>query len=469
MKLLPQVDKVMRHPAIVAREVDMRRDCLLSLVRYVLEAYRQKIYLGKDKDRAADAVDEEVVVRDVLSLADSLLAGSLQKVINGTGIILSTNLGRAPLPPVLVEKVATLLTGYSSLEIQLENGQRGERASAVERLLCVLTGCEAAAVVNNNAAAVLLVMNALSSGKEVVVSRGELIEIGGSFRLPDVIKAGGAILKEVGTTNRTRLSDYENAVSDQTALLLKCHRSNFEISGYTEDADSADLKKLGEAKGLPVVEDLGSGALLDLSVLGLKHEPTVQETLRNADLVLFSGDKLLGGSQAGLIVGKRELVERLRKHPIYRALRLDKVNIVLLESLLAEYLRADVIDRLPAYHFAAIPEKDLAQRARAISERLNNQLKNLHCAAVAVASAFGGGTTPNQTIPSHGLRVGIAPGIATAVSIRKLSNLLRSHRPAIMSLTSDDAVVIDLRCITHLEEKILEDAFAEIDNRLQGN
>jgi L-seryl-tRNA(Ser) seleniumtransferase len=465
MKLLPQVDKVMRNPAIVARELEIRRDCLLNLVRYVLEAYRQKIYLGKEESRT-EAVDEETVVRDVLSLVDSLLTGSLQKVINGTGIILSTNLGRAPLPPVLVEKIATLLTGYSSLEIQLENGQRGERASAVERLLCVLTGGEAAVVVNNNAAAVLLVMNALSFGKEVIVSRGELIEIGGSFRLPDVIVAGGAILKEVGTTNRTRLSDYESAASDRTALILKCHRSNFEISGYTEDADSAALKKLGESKGIPVIEDLGSGALLDLSVLALKHEPTVQETLKNADLVLFSGDKLLGGSQAGLIVGKRELVEKLRKHPIYRALRLDKVNVALLESLLAEYLRPDAMERLPVYQLAALKEKVLAERAKALSDRLNLRLKSLHCSEVPVASAFGGGTTPNQTIASHGLKVGIAPGVASAISVRKLSNLLRARRPAIISLTSDDALVIDLRCVSLSEEEILESTLAEIDSQL---
>ena len=466
MKLLPQVDKVMRHPAIVAREKEMRRECLLNLVRYVLETYRQKIYLSKDNSQAVEAVDDETVVKDVLSLAESLLAGSLQKVINGTGIILSTNLGRAPLPPTLVEKIATLLTGYSSLEIKLDTGKRGERASAVERLLCVLTGCESAVVVNNNAAAVLLVMNALSPGKEVVVSRGELIEIGGSFRLPDVIVAGGAILKEVGTTNRTRVADYENAISDRTALLLRCHRSNFEISGYTEDADAADLRKLGDTTGIPVIEDLGSGALLDLSVLGLKHEPTVQETLKHADLVMFSGDKLLGGSQAGLIVGKRKLVEKLRKHPTYRALRLDKLNLALLESLLAEYLRPDVIERLPVYQLAAIKETHLQERAKAMTDRLNLQLRNLRCAAVPLASAFGGGTTPNQTIASHGLKVGIAPGIESTVSIRKISNLLRACRPPIISLTSDDALVIDLRCVALFEEAILENALAEVDEQL---
>jgi L-seryl-tRNA(Ser) seleniumtransferase len=469
MKSLPQVDKLMRNPAIKDRENGMRRDCLLHLVRYVLDAYRQKIYFGQVEAESAHSplmIDEEKIVEEVLTLADSLLAGSLQKVINGTGIILSTNLGRAPLPPVLIENVAALLTGYSSLEIQLENGQRGERASAIERLLCVLTGCEAAVVVNNNAAAVLLVMNALSFGKEVIVSRGELIEIGGSFRLPDVIVAGGAILKEVGTTNRTRLSDFENAVSDRTALILKCHRSNFEICGYTEDADSIELKKLGEAKGIPVVEDLGSGALLDLSVLGLKHEPTVQETLKNADLVMFSGDKLLGGSQAGLIVGKRELVERLRKHPVYRALRLDKLNVALLEALLAEYLRPDVMDRLPVYQLAAISEKALADRANSLSNRLNRRLKNMHCAAAPVASAFGGGTTPNQTIASHGVKIGIAPGVGVRTSVHKLSNLLRAHRPAIISLTADDTLVIDLRCVSFPDEEIIEQALSEIDGRL---
>jgi L-seryl-tRNA(Ser) seleniumtransferase len=450
-----------------------------------LENYRQKFYFGKAskaesttsgsqsentqstqlESGQSQSIDENLIVGEVLSLADSLLAGSLQKVVNGTGIILSTNLGRAPLPESLVEKVSQLLTGYSSLEIQLEDGQRGERAAAVERLLCVLTGCEAAIVVNNCAAAVLLVMSALAHGKEVIVSRGELVEIGGSFRLPDVIIAGGAILREVGTTNRTRLSDFENAINENTALLLKCHRSNFEISGYTEDADSLELKKLGALRKIPFVEDLGSGALLDLTALGLKHEPTVQETLNYADLVMFSGDKLLGGSQAGLIVGKRELVERLRKHPIYRAIRLDKLNIALLESLLAEYLRPDVMQRLPAYQLAAITEGELAARAHVLVDRLNRRLENFHCSVTSAASAFGGGTTPGQTIASCGIKIGIAHG-DTHMSARQLANRLRANKPAILSLTTSDAITLDLRCVAAAEEEIIEAALAEIDGTL---
>lgn len=475
---LPQVDKLLRHPDMKEREKTFRRECLTILTRSVLEEIRQGalhsedtqqtvVGLGVgDNDGQTLRVDEDAIVRRVLALADDLVQGSLRRVINGTGVILNTNLGRAPLPVALVERLVDILPGYSSLEVNLENGQRGERIGAVERLLTVLTGCEAAIVVNNNAAAVLLLVNALAAGREVVISRGELIEIGGSFRLPDVIVSGGAILKEVGTTNRTRISDYRAAISDKTALLLKCHRSNFEISGFTEEANPSELADLARSANIPLVEDLGSGALIDLSLLHLKHEPTVQETLANADVVLFSGDKLLGGSQAGLIVGRRELINKLRKHPTYRALRLDKLNIALLEQTLAEYLHPEAIARLPVYEMAALSVEALQSRASQLVARLTPRLNVLTCVGVETESAFGGGTMPNVTIKSYGLKIDTANG--ARVSASKIGTALRAHRRPIVAIISSESTIIDLRTVSVSEDMEIEAALAELDDRLRS-
>jgi L-seryl-tRNA(Ser) seleniumtransferase len=308
-------------------------------------------------------------------------------------------------------------------------------------------------------------VNALAADREVIVSRGELIEIGGSFRLPDVIVSGGAILKEVGTTNRTCVSDYSAAVTDKTALLLKCHRSNFEISGFTEQPDPSELAVLARASNIPFVEDLGSGALIDLSLLGLKPEPTVQETLENADVVLFSGDKLLGGSQAGLIVGKKELVDKLRKHPTYRALRLDKLNIALLEQTLAEYLHPDVIKKLPVYEMAARSLSELQMRASRLVERLTPRLKSLTCCGVEAVSAFGGGTMPAVTIKSFALKIDTAAG--ASISAAKVGAALRAHERPIVAIISDESVVIDLRTVALSEDAEIEAALCALDDRLR--
>lgn len=468
---LPQVDKILRHPILIARESEIRHECLANLVRQVLHRLRHSADEKNSGDKRDDKVaqpshTEESIAVEVSSLVDELLACSLQKVINGTGVILSTNLGRAPLPGSLVEKLTQILPGYSSLEIDLESGTRGERAHAVERLLTILTGCESAIVVNNCAAAVLLMVNALAPGKEVIVSRGELIEIGGSFRLPDVIVAGGAILKEVGTTNRTRTSDYEKAIGDNTALLLKCHRSNFEITGFTEEASVEELKSLAKAKGIPLIEDLGSGAMIDLTSLGLKHERTVQESVKSTDVVMFSGDKLLGGSQAGMIVGRSDLIKKMRTHPTYRAVRLDKLNISLLELTLAEYLKSTIVETMPVYRMAALSGDVLQKRAREFVERIGSRLHHLRCTTVPAKSAFGGGTLPNQTIESYGIQIGIAAGGASKMSSGKIAACLRNHRPAIVPLTSADCVVIDLRTVAPSEETDIERALIEIDRSL---
>ncbi|MBC7997664.1 MAG: L-seryl-tRNA(Sec) selenium transferase, partial [Leptolyngbya sp.] len=310
LRNLPQVDKVIRHPLVQAIQDKIHPDILARLARRELAFFREEIIKGG----AAPSI--ETAAQAVADGVSQLLAGSVQRVINGTGVILNTNLGRAPLPMSAVERLNQTLPGYCSLEIDLATGKRGERTSHLELLLSLLTGCQSAIVVNNNAAAVMLSVSALASGKEVVVSRGELIEIGGSFRLPDVITSAGGILKEVGTTNRTRVDDYRNAISANTGLLLRCHRSNYEIRGFTEQPKLAELAALAEEVSIPFIEDLGSGAVIDLAGFGLKDEPTVPDVIQaGADAVLFSGDKLLGGLQSGIIAGKRSVVERLKRHP----------------------------------------------------------------------------------------------------------------------------------------------------------
>ncbi|MCA9801902.1 MAG: L-seryl-tRNA(Sec) selenium transferase, partial [Cyanobacteria bacterium HKST-UBA02] len=331
---LPQVDLVLRQPVLEELVSVIDRSYLTVLVREELARLREGL-----RSAGGESPEAEVIAGKVAVSARALLSGGLERVINATGVVLNTNLGRAPLPESVLAAMKEIGSGYSSLEIDLESGKRGERTRRTSRLLGLLTGSEMAIVVNNNASSVMLAVAALANGEEVIVSRGELIEIGGSFRLPDVIAGAGGTLKEVGTTNKTRLSDYRNAINDRTGMILKCHRSNFEITGFTEEAGLEELVSLSRESGVPVVEDLGSGAFFDMSRFGLQREPTVRDSIEaGAGLVLFSGDKLLGGPQAGIAAGSRALVEKLRKNPMYRALRADKLVIAILENVLSLYL-----------------------------------------------------------------------------------------------------------------------------------
>jgi L-seryl-tRNA(Ser) seleniumtransferase len=392
-------------------------------------------------------------------------------VINGTGVILNTNLGRAPLPKRIAEELAQTLAGYCALEIDLDSGKRGERTSAVEEILSLLTGCESAVMVNNNAAAVMLTVAALSKDKEVIVSRGELIEIGGSFRLPDVIVAAGGVLREVGTTNRTRSEDYAQAINDKSGMLLKCHRSNFEISGFTEEADLKDLSKIAKLRQIPLVEDLGSGTLLDLSDLGVNHELTVQEALaRNADVVMFSGDKLLGATQAGIIIGKKTYLEILRKHPMYRALRLDKLSIAILQNVLIEYMHSDFKLNLPIYRMADWSIAELRERGHKCASLLAKKLTKLSIDIVPTKATFGGGAIPSSELPSVGISIGIAYDAQCKTTVNSSANaiatLLRKNQPPILSVISNEQVTIDLRTVDPLDDEELVRAILAVDQEL---
>ncbi len=424
-----------RHLPAVGRLVDALPDLPRTLV--VAEA---RTLLDAVRDGAQPPSDWAEAVR---LLVDARLAPRLRPVINATGVVLHTNLGRAPLGERARAHLSAVSTGWCNLELDLRTGARGERLHGVEGRLRTLTGAPAALAVNNNAAAVLLVLTALASGREVIVSRGELVEIGGSFRVPEVISACGARLVEVGATNRTRVADYARAIGPDTAAILRVHPSNFRITGFTETPDRDGLQTLAQKAGIPLLEDLGSGAL----VPGL-GEPTVAEALADVDLVTFSGDKLLGGPQAGLIVGRADLVAAARKHPLYRALRLDRLVLAALEGTLADY-EAGVAPPAVALLNAPVPE--LRIRAKALAELLSGQ--GWKAAAAAVDGQAGGGALPGQALPSWAVLVAVSG--ADALLAR-----LRLGTPAVMARVAEGHIVLDVRTVLPAEEPALVAALA---------
>jgi L-seryl-tRNA(Ser) seleniumtransferase len=375
---------------------------------------------------------------DVRARAERLARGSLVPVLNGTGVVIHTNLGRAPIASEAMQAAARIATGYSSLEYEIEEGARGDRSSHVRALLALLTGAEDAIVVNNNAAAVLLVLGELAQGREVVVSRGELVEIGGGFRVPEVLAQSGARLVEVGTTNRTHARDYERAISADTALLLKVHRSNFEIVGFTSEVDIAQLADIAHARGLPLVYDAGSGALVDL----VRGERTVRSCVEaGADVVTFSGDKLLGGPQAGLIVGRAELVARMRAHPLMRAFRQDKTCLAALHATL--HLWATAPERIPLVRMLRATVEELAARAGRIAEALGPRAR-----VVETTSRVGGGAAPSAELPSRAVRIEVG-------SVEELAAHLRRGTPAVLGRVEDGVLLVDLRAVNPNDDDTL--------------
>ena len=366
----------------------------------------------------------------------------LKKVLNGTGTILHTNLGRAPLGKEAASRVLETVSGYCNLEYDLEDGCRGERCGQIENILCEITGAEAAVAVNNNAAALLLILCTLAQGGEVIVSRGELVEIGGQFRIPDVMKQSGAGLVEVGTTNRTRLSDYETAVTETTKAILKVHTSNYRIIGFTEETSIEQLTPLREKYGIPLVEDLGSGALLDLTKYGLPGEPNVLEALRRgADIVCFSGDKLLGGPQAGIIAGKKEYIEKMRSNPLFRALRIDKITAAFLETILLEYRSMErALVRIPTLRMLTQNEKEIAEDAAELKILLEQAAFDAEIALYPCRSKVGGGALPVTELPS--MAVGIRP---SKISAETLSRRLRRLPIPVVTRIEDENVLVDAR------------------------
>lgn len=441
LRRLPSVDRLLQESQVMELIRANGRDLVVDVVRAVLEQTRHAVLAGQPCPGT-----EALIAAVTQSLADALRP-TLRRVINATGVIIHTNLGRSPLSEAARRAMWEAGVGYSNLEYDLEQGRRGSRYYHAESLLCRLSGAPAALVVNNNAGAVLLVLSALARGKEVIISRSQLIEIGGGFRIPEVMAQSGARLVEVGTTNRTRLSDYERVITEDTALIMRAHRSNFRIIGFTAEPTLGELVELGEKYHIPVVDDLGSGTLLDTAPFGLEHEPMVQESVRaGAALVTFSGDKLLGGPQAGIIVGRKDLVEQLRHFPLTRALRVDKITLAGLQATLLHYLKGEALQAIPTWRMIARPLDEL----RATAERWAEALRaaGLPAEVTAGHSAVGGGSLPGETLPTWCTAV-------AAPSPDDLARRLRVHEPPVIALIQDDKLLLDPRTVQPDEEETL--------------
>jgi len=442
--MIPSVDRLLRHADAAPLIEGYGRDAVVGAIRDDLAALRRRIAGGGEADTAEAAVLARVAAR-----LEALLAPSLRPVFNLTGTVLHTNLGRAPLPPEAIEAVAAVARGASNLEYDIGAGRRGDRDAHLEDWLCRLTGAEAATVVNNNAAAVLLLLNALALRKQVPVSRGELIEIGGAFRIPDIMARAGCKLVEIGTTNRTHLRDYEAAIGPRTALLMKVHTSNYEVRGFTAAVPEPELARLAHAHGIPFAVDLGSGTLAPLEQFGLPHEPTAQETLANgADLVTFSGDKLLGGPQAGIIAGRGDLIARLKKNPLKRAMRCDKMTIAALASVLRLYADpARLAERVPTLRLLARPEAEIRALAERLRPRLARRLGDSFAVEVASClSQIGSGALPAERIPSAALCIRPA-GRGGGGALRRLADAFCALPMPVIGRVGDGALWLDLRCL----------------------
>jgi L-seryl-tRNA(Ser) seleniumtransferase len=428
------------------------RRLLVESTRRVLRHLRDRIVEGSLSSVSLEALEQEIVIE-----AESATRFSLRSVINASGVVLHTNLGRAPLAREAVEHLAEVSIGYSNLEYDLDMGARGKRDAHTDRLICQLLGSEKALEVNNNAAAVLLALNTLAEGAEVIVSRGELIEIGGSFRIPDVCAKSGAILREVGTTNRTRIGDYAAAINERTRVLLRVHPSNFRIVGFTERPALVEFVELAHRHNLISMEDLGSGCLIDLLPYGLRDEPTASASLKaGVDVITFSGDKLLGGPQAGVLAGKREPLERIRQNPLFRALRVDKLTIAALEATVSLYLQGKTQD-IPALRMIQLSKEAIRRRAACLAERISARPR-FSARVQEGYSVVGGGSTPAQSLPTALLAV-----THSRYSAQELERLLRQNSPPVIARVEQDALLLDLRTVFEDQDEELLRALEAIE------
>ena len=464
LRELPAVDRLLKEPAIAELLERLPRRLVLAALQETLQDYRQKICAGGDGREAGNCFDLSPagLAREAAALARSQALLSLRQVINATGIVLHTNLGRAPLAAAAAKAVAEIAERYCNLEIDLAAGARGSRQAHLEQLLCRLTGAEAAVVVNNNAAAVFLLLNSCAAGREVIVSRGQLVEIGGSFRLPEVMAASGARLVEVGTTNKSYRRDYEAAITGDTAALLKVHTSNYHLIGFTASVDAADMADLAHAHNLLALEDLGSGLLLDITGNGLPPEPRVQESIAaGMDLVAFSGDKMLGGPQSGIIVGRRELVEKIRTNQLARVLRVGKLTVAALEATLRLYLdEAKAMREIPIWRALATPLSRLQERAEALAARLEGNLEDGDVELLKGSSRVGGGALPTAELPTVLLSIQVPHADSS-----ELAGLLRCGTPPVIVRLQQDRLLLDLRTVEPEQDELLFRALAALLSR----
>jgi|SRR5579875_478236 len=442
LRALPSVDRLLRHPLLSALPPTPLR---VEAARQALEAARAAIQAGAAPPSA------EALAREVLARYAALDQPSLRPVINATGVIIHTNLGRAPLSDEALAAMRAVAEGYSNLEYDLDAGARGSRLAHLDHLLRRVTGAEAGMAVNNNASAILLMLTALCAGREVIVSRGQAVEIGGGFRIPDVLRQSGATLVEVGTTNRTRIEDFAAAITERTAALLRVHASNFRIVGFTAFPRLEELAELARARGVLLLDDLGSGCLFDTTRFGLAPEPRVQDSIRaGVDVAAFSGDKLLGGPQAGLLVGRAAAIARLRAHPLARAVRMDKLSIAALEATLRHYARGEEFTAVPVLRMIAAPVDELAARAEAWRAACP-----LPAEVVAAESAVGGGSLPGETLPTRALAVRVAqPDTAAAI--------LRRKTPPVIARVEDGRLLLDPRTVLPREDSLVAAALQQL-------
>ena len=461
LRQLPKIDQLLTLPEILDLQVTYSRTLVTEAIRSIVSDIRAQILRG-DADLKFPEVSEYAEL--ALERIQVKTRPPLRNVINATGTVTHTNLGRALLSPSACDSLINAAKNYVNLEYNLETGKRGHRDRITEPLLKQLTGCEASTVVNNNAAAVLIALQTVAQGKEVIVSRGELIEIGGAFRIPDVMAASGAILREVGTTNRTHLRDYAQAINDNTALILKVHPSNYKIVGFTSTPEMHELTELGSERGILTMEDLGSGALIDLAQYGLPHEPVVADRIAcGVDIVTFSGDKLLGGPQAGIIVGKAEWIHHIRKNPLMRALRVDKLTIAALSATLQEYINQDTItNQFPMLQRYTRSIDELHIAAEHIADKLKIIFENIVTIKVfETQSEIGSGSLPVETIPS--IAVVLTP---QTISVERLSEHFRHGNTPVIGRIEDNQLLFDARTLYEEEQKLLIQTAAEVASEL---
>ena len=460
LRTLPSVDGILQQYRVKDLFGKYPRWLVVKTARIVVDEERKKI-LRSDPDLISeDSITTENLSGKVSERISEVGQLSLRSVINATGVIVHTNLGRSLLNREVLQNLVTVASSFSNLEYNLDEGKRGSRYSHVEEILCELTGAEAALVVNNNAGAVLLSLSTIATGREVIVSRGQLVEIGGSFRIPDVMRNSGAHLVEVGATNKTHLKDYQSAITQDTALLLKVHTSNFQVVGFTSEVKLEELVRLGKERSIPVMEDLGSGCFIDLGRFGLSREPTVQEAVKTGvDVITFSGDKLLGGPQAGIILGKEAVIKRIRENPINRALRIDKLTLAALESTLRIYMEGDnAVEKIPTLRMLTLPYKEIEKRAKRLYRMLRKESSGaFHVEIMDDNSRVGGGALPLQDLPTK--VISIKP---MNLSVGDLMERLRRHRPPIITRIDDDRLLLDVRTLQKGESKIIEGAIKSI-------
>ncbi|MGD8762615.1 MAG: L-seryl-tRNA(Sec) selenium transferase [Desulfobacteraceae bacterium] len=463
LRRLPGVDRILELTKTEPFFEDIPQSVLVNSIRATIENQRDRI-LQNDPAMSEDNLAEAGMLEEVKRGVTKAMAPNLRRVVNATGVVVHTNLGRSLLAAEADEMLSLIAGRYSNLEFNLAAGKRGSRYSSVEGILCEISGAPAAMVVNNNAGAVLLCLETMAKNKTVIVSRGELVEIGGSFRIPDVMAKSGSILKEVGTTNRTHLQDYEKAIDEQTGLLLKVHRSNYSVVGFTAELSLRELVDLGTKHGIPVMEDLGSGTFIDFSRYGLMKEPTVQESVATgADVITFSGDKLLGGPQAGIIVGKTTIVDEIKRNPLTRALRIDKLTLSALESTLRLYRdEAKAIQLIPTLRMLTMSSQEIEEKAKRLVSRLQAiENARIDTQVLQRSSKAGGGALPLLDLPS--LCVGIK---IQGCSANTLERQLRDNDPPIIGRIEEDKFIVDLRTVQEEEISIIETAFALILKRV---